>query len=105
MVEVEGEGISVWCRLRSGWGGPRCVVGLGVGWSWRWDGGRGKSRFSSRNTLGGEEVLAAPATAGRLGMTIHGGFGRLCGGLSVGWGGLDVWGGWQGAGLKPGRYI
>ncbi|PYT46970.1 MAG: hypothetical protein DMG44_19485 [Acidobacteria bacterium] len=81
MVEVEGEGISVWCRLRSGWGGPRCVVGLGVGWSWRWDGGRGKSRFSSRNTLGGEEVLAAPATAGRLGMTIHGGFGRLCGGL------------------------
>jgi hypothetical protein len=33
MVEVEGEGISVWCRLRSGWGGPRCVVGLGVGWA------------------------------------------------------------------------
>jgi len=42
MVEVEGEGISVWCRLRSGWGGPRCVVGLGVGWSWRWTGERKK---------------------------------------------------------------
>ena len=31
VVEVEGEGISVWGRLRSGWGGPRWVVRPGVG--------------------------------------------------------------------------
>ena len=55
VVEVECAGVPIWGRLRSGWAGPRWVVGLG-GWQNRPSGlGCGKGMGLGGGWCGGIE--------------------------------------------------